>query len=123
MTRKEMLKSIVEGSVVTAEMAEVAAAMIEAMEKENVKRVERAEKAKSDKMTERQPIIGALVNALTDEYQTASQLIEAAGLEIKPQAVSTYFRLYVEEGAFEKGEVKAKNAAGKTVKMVGYKRA
>lgn len=117
MTYFEFITAVSKGEM-TEEIMGKALELIEAHNRGLDKAHERASKVKAAKMTERQPIIDALVNALTDEPQSATDLIETAGVELKPQAVATYFRLYVEPGAFEKVEMK-----GAKGKIVGYKRA
>ncbi len=117
MTYFEFITAVSNGEM-NEELQGKALELIEAHNKGLDKAHERAAKARSEKLAERQPVIDALVSALTDEPQSATDLINAAGLEIKPQAVSTYFRLYVEPGTFVKEEMK-----GPKGKIVGYKRA
>ena len=113
MTYVEFLTAVSEGRM-NEEVIGKALELIEAHQRG----LEKAAKAKVDKMAERQPIIDALVGALTDAPQSATDLITNAGVELKPQAVATYFRLYVEPGTFEKVEMK-----GAKGKIVGYKKA
>lgn len=117
MTYFEFITAVSNGEM-SEEITGKALELIEAHNKGLDKAHDRAAKARSEKMAERQPVIDALVNALTDEPQSATDLISAAGLELKPQAVSTYFRLYVEPGTFTKVDMK-----GPKGKIVGYKRA
>ena len=117
MTYVEFITAVSKGEI-TEEVMGKALELIEAHQRGLDKAHDRAEKAKANKMTERQPVIDALVNALTDEPQSATDLIANAGVELKPQAVATYFRLYVEPGTFTKVEMK-----GAKGKIVGYKRA
>ena len=117
MTYVEFLTAVSEGRM-NEEVIGKALELIEAHQRGLEKAHERAAKAKVDKMAERQPIIDALVGALTDAPQSATDLITNAGVELKPQAVATYFRLYVEPGTFEKVEMK-----GAKGKIVGYKKA
>ena len=116
MTYFEFITAVSKGEM-TEEIMGKALELIEAHNRGLDKAHERASKAKAAKMTERQPIIDALVNALTDQPQSATDLIANAGVELKPQAVATYFRLYVEPGTFEKVEMK-----GAKDKIIGYKR-
>ena len=116
MTYFEFITAVSKGEM-TEEIMGKALELIEAHNRGLDKAHERASKAKAAKMTERQPIIDALVNALTDQPQSATDLIANAGVELKPQAVATYFRLYVEPGTFEKVEMK-----GAKGKIIGYKR-
>ena len=117
MTYVEFITAVSKGEI-TEEVMGKALELIEAHQRGLEKAHDRAEKAKANKMTERQPVIDALVNALTNEPQSATDLIANAGVELKPQAVATYFRLYVEPGTFTKVEMK-----GAKGKIVGYKRA
>lgn len=117
MTYFEFITAVSKGEM-TEEIMGKALELIEAHNRGLDKAHDRASKAKEAKMAERQPIIDALVNALGNEPMSATDLIAAAGVELKPQAVATYFRLYVEPGTFEKVEMK-----GAKGKIVGYKRA
>lgn len=117
MTYFEFITAVSKGEM-TEEIMGKALELIEAHNRGLDKAHDRASKAKEAKMAERQPIIDALVNALTDEPQSATDLIANAGVELKPQAVATYFRLYVEPGTFVRVDMK-----GAKGKIVGYKRA
>ncbi len=117
MTQFEFLTAVANGTI-NEDIIAKANEMITAHNKGLDKAHDRADKRKAEKMAERQPVIDALVNALDDEPKSATDLIAAAGVELAPQAVSTYFRLYVEPGTFEKVDMK-----GPKGKIVGYKKA
>ena len=73
----------------------------------------------AEKQVEKQPIRDALFAAIGAEPKTATMLIEAAGLDIKPASVPSLLRPFVESGAVLKVDVKV---TGKG-KQRGYVRA
>ena len=111
MTKNEMLKMIVEGATVTAEMAEKAAEMLAADAK-----AREARKGKvSAKDQEKRDANAALAKHIADtilgtEAKTASDvaalLTAETGEEVKPQKASYLLRLAVELGLANATEVK-----------------
>lgn len=100
MTKNEMLKLIVEGATVTAEMAEKAAEMLAADVKAKEARKGKVSKADQEKR-EANEIVARHIAAdiLTDEAKTATDvaavLSEEAGEEVKVQKASYLCRLAV----------------------------
>jgi len=72
-----------------------------------VRKVKAAEKA-AEKQAEKAPIREALFAAVTEEPQTATMLIEAAGLveSVKPASVPSLMKPFVEAGTVVKVDVK-----------------
>ena len=60
----------------------------------------------AEKQAEKAPIRDALLAVLNDEPATATELIEAAGLDIKPASVPSLLRPFVESGDVVKVEKK-----------------
>lgn len=71
------------------------------------RRAKQAEKA-AEKQAEKAPIRDALLEVMgsEDEPKTASQLIEEAGLDIKPASVPSLMRPLVDSGIVGKVDVK-----------------
>ena len=102
-TKREFLKGIVEGAVVTAEQAAFAVKEIEAIDKRNEKR--KATPSKTAVANE--PIKADIVKALEGKGPTpASALALAVG--ITTQKASALARQLVEAGTLEAFEVKVK---------------
>ena len=92
MTMKEMLTGVVEGAVVTAEMAEKAQAELAKMAKESAAR---AEKAKEKKASEDAPLVDAVKVLLADhQVRTASQIRDAVtGIDSTSKATAICKRI------------------------------
>ena len=60
----------------------------------------------AEKQAEKAPIRNALLKVLNDEPATATELIAAAGLDIKPASVPSLLRPFVESGDVVKVEKK-----------------
>ena len=60
----------------------------------------------AEKQAEKAPIREALIAVLNDEPATATELIAAAGLDIKPASVPSLLRPFVESGDVVKVEKK-----------------
>ena len=60
----------------------------------------------AEKQAEKAPIRNALLEVLNDEPATATELIAAAGLDIKPASVPSLLRPFVESGDVVKVEKK-----------------
>lgn len=125
MTKIELMKSIVEGAVVTAEMAEKAAEIIaaDAAAKEKRKgKVSSKDQAKRDANVALAQHIAA--DILTSEAQTATDvaavLTAETGEEVKVQKASYLLRLAVELGLAAATEVKIpKKGPQKAYTIVG----
>lgn len=125
MTKNELLNMIVEGAVVTAEMAEKAAEMLAADAK-----AKEARKGKvSEKDQEKRDANAALATKvaaeiLTAEAKTASDvaaaMTEILGEEVKVQKASYILRLAVEMGLAAVSDVKVpKKGTVKAYTVVG----
>lgn len=92
MTMKEMLSAVVEGAVVTAEMAEKAQAELQKMATEAANR---AAKAKEKKASEDAPLVDAVKALLADhQVRTASQIRDAIdGIESTSKATAICKRI------------------------------
>lgn len=92
MTMKEMLTAVVEGAVVTAEMAEKAQAELAKMATEAATR---AAKAKEKKASEDAPLVDAVKALLADhQVRTASQIRDAVeGIESTSKATAICKRI------------------------------
>ena len=92
MTMKEMLTAVVEGAVVTAEMAEKAQAELQKMATEAATR---AAKAKEKKASEDAPLVDAVKALLADhQVRTASQIRDAVdGIESTSKATAICKRI------------------------------
>lgn len=108
MTKREFLMAITEGTVVTAEMADVAAEMVTKMDTSNeTRRVKMAEKAAA-KEAEKAPMRAAILACITSEPKTATTLIEEAGVELKPQSIPSLLKPLVEAGDVIRTDIKVK---------------
>ena len=111
MTKNEMLKMIVEGATVTAEMAEKAAEMLAADAKAREARkgkVSAKDQAKRDENVAMathiaETILGSEAKTATD---VATALTAETGEEVKVQKASYLLRLAVELGLANQTEVK-----------------
>lgn len=92
MTMKEMLTAVVEGAVVTAEMAEKAQAELAKMAKESATR---AAKVKEKKASEDAPLVDAVKALLADhQVRTASQIRDSvSGIESTSKATAICKRI------------------------------
>jgi hypothetical protein len=92
MTMKELLTGVVEGAVVTAEMAKKAQAELAKMAKESAAR---AEKAKEKKASEDAPLVDAVKALLADhQVRTASQIRDAVdGIDSTSKATAICKRI------------------------------
>lgn len=120
MTKREFLNTIATAENLPAEIIEFAAHKLEELDASNEKsRVKAAEK-RAAKDAEKEPIRNALMDVMTNEPQTATMLIEAAGLTetVKPQSIPSLLKPLVEAGTLEKVDVKIE---GKKGTQKGYK--
>lgn len=108
MTNREFYTAIANLDNIPAELVEFAAESIAKLDHTNeVRKVKAAEKAVA-KQAEKAPIRDALFAVMGGEENpmTATMLIEAAGLDIKPASVPSLMKPLVESGAVLKVDVK-----------------
>ena len=101
MTYREMLNAVVNGTI-NDEVIAKAQERIDALDAANEKRKNRPSK----KALENAPIMDAIVEKLTAEPQTATEIGKA--IEISTQKASALLRKLVEEGKAVKEDVKVK---------------
>ena len=120
MTKREFLNTIATAENLPAEIIEFAAHELEAMNVSNEKNRAKAAEKRAAKDAEKEPIRNALMDVMTNEPQTATMLIEAAGLTetVKPQSIPSLLKHFVEAGTLEKVDVKIE---GKKGTQKGYK--
>ena len=111
MTKIELMKAIVEGATVTAEMAEKATEIIAADEAAKEKRKGKVSKAAQEKRDANEAIARHIaVDILGAEAKTATDVAEVltaeAGEEVKVQKASYLCRLAVKLGLANETEVK-----------------
>lgn len=107
MNTREFYAAIINANI-SEEVTEKAQSLVDAMDASNAKNRERNAEKAAAKKAEKAPLRDALMNALSDEPQTATDLIVAAGLEgvIKFQAVPSLLKDAIEEGTVKKVDVK-----------------
>lgn len=113
MTTRELYNStikflITDGSDEATELCAEFEALVSKMDAQaEGRRAKQAEKA-AEKQAEKAPIRDALLEVMggEDEPKTASQLIEEAGLEIKPASVPSLMRPLVDSGIVGKVDIK-----------------
>ena len=120
MTKREFLNTIATAENLPAEMIEFATHELEVMNASNEKSRAKAAEKRAAKDAEKEPIRNALMDVMTNEPQTATMLIEAAGIAdaVKPQSVPSLLKPFVEAGALEKVDMKIE---GKKGTQKGYK--
>lgn len=113
MTNREFYTAISNGEMNDELMAK-ATELIEKMNEANAKRAQKVLEKKQAAEDEKAPIREALLNAMSDEGMTASQLIEAAGLtdEVKVASVPSLLKPFVLDGTVEKVDVKVEGKKG-----------
>lgn len=120
MTKREFLNTIATAENLPAELIEYAAHELEVMNASNEKNRVKAAEKRAAKDAEKEPIRNAIMDVMTNEPQTATMLIEAAGLTetVKPQSIPSLLKNLVEAGTLEKVDVKIE---GKKGTQKGYK--
>ena len=120
MIKREFLNAIATAENLPAELIEFAAHELEVMNASNEKNRAKAAEKRAAKDAEKEPIRNAIMDVMTNEPQTATMLIEAAGLTetVKPQSIPSLLKHFVEAGTLEKVDVKIK---GKKGTQKGYK--
>lgn len=116
MTNREFYTAISNGEMNDELMAK-ATELIEKMNETNAKRAQKVLEKKQAAEDEKAPIRKALLDVMGDEGMTASQLIEAAGLDIKVASVPSLLKPFVLDGTVEKVDVKVE---GKKSAQRGY---
>lgn len=116
MTNREFYTAISNGEMNDELMAK-ATELIEKMNETNAKRAQKVLEKKQAAEDEKAPIRKALLDVMGDEGMTASQLIEAAGLDIKVASVPSLLKPFVLNGTVEKVDVKVE---GKKSAQRGY---
>ena len=111
MTKNELMRAIVEGATVTAEMAEKAAEIIAADEAAKEKRKGKISKAAQEKRDANEAIARHIaIDILGAEAKTATDVAEVltaeSGEEVKVQKASYLCRLAVKLGLANETEVK-----------------
>lgn len=119
MTNREFYTAISNGEMNDELMAK-ATELIEKMNETNAKRAQKVLEKKQAAEDEKAPIRKALLDVMGDEGMTASQLIEAAGLDIKVASVPSLLKPFVLNGTVEKVDVKVE---GKKSAQRGYVKA
>ena len=106
MTNREFYSKIASMTNIDAELVEFAADAIAKLDATNEKRKAASAVKAAEKQAEKAPIREALIAVLNDEPATATELIAAAGLDIKPASVPSLLRPFVESGDVVKVEKK-----------------
>lgn len=125
MTKIELMKAIVEGATVTAEMAEKAAEIIAADAKAKEARKGKVSKADLEKRAANEALATKIAEEiLTTEAKTATDVVpvltEMLGEEVKVQRASYLLRLAVDMGLATATEVKIpKKGTQKAYTIVG----
>ena len=112
------VKTIAEAAGKT-EVVEFAEKELAKYEKAQVTRKAYADKKTAEKRAAKAEVAEKIFAALTDEPQTATDLIAATGVEITPQGVAALVRVFG-EGRVAKTEIKLAGVKGK---KVGYVKA
>lgn len=107
MTNREFYNAVIEANL-SDEITEKATALIETLDKTNAHRAVKAAEKAAEKEAERTPLRNAIFACITAEPKTATTLIAEAGVELKPQAITSLLKPLVESGDVEKVDVKVK---------------
>ena len=114
MPKREFLNTIATDENLPVEVPEFAAHELEVMNASNEKNRAKAAEKRAAKDAEKEPIRNAIMDVMTNEPQTATMLIEAAGLTetVKPQSIPSLLKSLVEAGTLEKVDVKIEGKKG-----------
>ena len=114
MTKREFLNTIATAEDRLAELVEFAAHELEVMNAANEKNRIKATEKRATKDAEKEPIRNAIMDVMPNEPQTATMLIEAAGLTdtVKPQSIPSLLKPLVEAGTLEKVDMKIPEKEG-----------
>ena len=119
MTNREFYSKIASMTNIDAELVEFAADAIAKLDATNEKRKAASAVKAAEKQAEKAPIRNALLEVLNDEPATATELIAAAGLDIKPASVPSLLRPFVESGDVVKVEKKIEGKGKQRVYVRG----
>ena len=107
MTQREFLENVAQG-IMDDEMVAYATERITALDTMNEKRRETNSIKRMEKEAEKAPIREAIMAVITSEPKTATTIIAEAGVEIKPQAITSLLKGLIETGAVVKVDMKVK---------------
>ena len=107
MTKREFYQAIVSGEI-NDEVQSMAAKYIEDMDASNEKRQVKAHEKALEREKEKAPIREAVFACITADAKTATDLINEAGVELKPQAIPSLLKPLVEDGSVVKVDIKVK---------------
>ena len=105
MTNYEFFENVSNG-IINDEVIAYASDACTKMEALKTKRAEKMAEKRAARETEREPVRKAIVEVLSEEPMTASRIIEAAGLEVKPQMIPSLMKPLVAEGVAARTEIK-----------------
>lgn len=118
MTNREFYEIVINANISEDATAHAQNALAALDHTNELRKARTAEKAAA-KAAERAPLRESIANAMTAEPQTATMLIEAAGVELKPQAIPSLLKPLIESGEVNRVEMKIPGKG----KQVGYVRA
>ena len=119
MTNREFYSHIAALTNIDAELVEFATDAITRLDATNEKRKAASALKAAEKQAEKEPIRVALLAAITDEPATATELIAAAGLDIKPASVPSLLRPLVEAGNVVKVDKKIEGKGKQRAYVLG----
>lgn len=102
MTRRDFFTAIANTETLPTELRDFAQASLQKLDETNAKRAAKPSKA----AVENAPLIAQVVEMLSDEPKTASDLVELMGLKV--QKISALLRAAVKEGKAISQDVKIK---------------
>lgn len=105
MTRKEFYNAIVTANI-NDELTSYAMQALDQMDRQNARNRELNAQKRAAKNEARAEILAQILGVLTNEPKTATTLIEEAGVEVTPQAVSVMLRPAVADGRVRKEAIK-----------------
>jgi hypothetical protein len=106
MTNREFYNAIAMNETLSDEIRAFATEAIGKLDHTNELRKAASAKKSAEKQAEKEPVRAALIAVIDNEPKTATMLIEAAGLDIKPASVPSLLRPFVDEGSVLKVDVK-----------------
>lgn len=118
MTNREFFAAVAAANL-SDELTQFANDAIAKLDHTNDLRKAAAAKKTAERNAERAPMREAILMQITNEPKTATTLIGEAGVELKPQAIPSLLKAYIEDGTIVKTQIKV---TGKG-KQVGYARA
>lgn len=115
MTSREFYLAVLNAETLPVEIRDFAVHALEKMDSANQARRTKALEKAAEREAERAPMREAIMAVMTKEFKTAAMLIAESGVELKPQAIPSLLKGFVEDGTL----VKDKISVGKS-KQVGY---